>query len=255
MIRVFLSAVWFQLLQLRGIADLSALINAPLITLALVAIMEQAGRSDLAPYAVVGATVIAVWNMAVIVSGDMIDVDRNGGRLEGLICAPAPFAMVMLGRTTTVTVISFLSLVESVVVARVAFGVVVEVRHVGIFVATMVVTAVAMVGTAVAMAGTFVLARSARTFQNALTYPFYLLSGAVVPVSLLPHWLQPLSRAVFLSWSTDLIRDCLRPAEVADARGRLSVVFGLGIISFVGGLWVLRYVLRRVRTTGAVSYA
>lgn len=255
MVQLFWAAVWFQLLQLRQLADLSALVSTPFITLALVAIMEQAGRPDLAPHAIVGATVIAVWQMAVMVSGDMIDVERLAGRLEGLICAPVPFAVVVLGRAATVTAVSFLALVESVLVARLAFRVVVEVHHVGLAVATLVVTAMAMVGTSIAMAGTFVLARSARTFQNALTYPFYLLSGAVVPVGLLPEWLRPISRLIFLSWSTDLVRDCLRAGEVAGAWFRIAVVLGLGLAYFAGGLWMLSHVLRRVRTTGTVSYA
>lgn len=253
MIRVFCVAVWFQAIQLRRLADLSALINAPIFTLALLSIMSHAGRDDLAPYAVVGSTVIAVWSMAMLVSGEVVDSDRANGTLEALISTPAPLAVVVLGRT--VTVISLLSLVESVVVARLAFGVVVDVRHPGLFLLTLAVTAAAMAGTATAMAGTFVLARSARTFQNSLSYPFYLLSGAVVPVHLLPDWLQPLTRIVFLSWSTDLVRDCLSPDPVPGAFPRLAVVFGLGLAGYAGGLWMLGRILRRVRMTGAVSHA
>ncbi|MBB5801680.1 ABC-2 type transport system permease protein [Saccharothrix ecbatanensis] len=255
MITVFGAAVWFQGLQMRRIANLSALVATPLFTLALVAIMVHSGRADLAPYAVVGATVIAVWQMAINESGDIIDADRGQGTLEALISTPAPLSLVVLGRTTTITVISLLSLVESVVVARLTFGVVVDVHHVGLFAATLALTAVAMAMTASALAGVFVLSRSARTFQNALSYPFYLLSGAVVPAPLLPEWLQPITKVIFLSWSTDLIRDCLRPGAVPNAPARLAVVAGLGLAAMVVGVWVLRRILQRVRTTGAVSFA
>lgn len=255
MITVFGAAVWFQGLQMRRVANLSALVNTPLFTLALVAIMVHSGRSDLAPYAVVGATVIAVWNMAIIESGGIIDADRGQGTLEALISTPAPLALVVLGRTVTVTVISLLSLVESVIVARLVFGVVVDVHHGWLFAVTLALTAVSMAMTASALAGIFVLSRSARTFQNALSYPFYLLSGAVVPAPLLPEWLQPVTKVVFLSWSTDLIRDCLRPGAVPNALARLAVVAGLGLAAMVAGVWVLRRILERVRTTGAVSFA
>ncbi|MDX8050903.1 ABC transporter permease [Lentzea sp. BCCO 10_0798] len=255
MIRVFLSAAWFQLLMLRGPADLAALFNTPLFTLALLAIMQHAGRADLAPYAVVGSTVIAVWSMAMLVSGDIIDSDRANGTLEAVIGTPAPLTVVVLGRTATVTVVSMVALLESVAVAWLAFDVVVAPEHVGVLLATLAVTVVAMVGTATAMAGVFVLARSARTFQNALSYPFYLLSGAVVPTDLLPAWLQPVSRVVFLSWSTDLVRDSLRAAPVPDVAARLAVVLALGLLGYLGGTWMLATVLRRVRTTGAVGFA
>ncbi|MCC8251535.1 ABC transporter permease [Saccharothrix luteola] len=255
MIRIFCTAVWFQALMLRRLADLTALVNAPMFTLALLAIMTNAGRLDLAPYAVIGSTVIAVWSMAMLVSGDIIDSERENGTLEALIGTPAPLAVVVLGRTATVTAISMLSLLESLFVAQLAFGVVVDVKHIGVLVATLAATVVAMTGTATAMAGVFVLARSARTFQNSLSYPFYLLSGAVVPAPLLPLWLQPVTKVVFLSWSTDLIRDCLKESPVPDAAGRLAMVLLLGLVGYVGGVWMLARILHRVRTTGQVSYA
>ncbi len=60
---------------------------------------------------------------------------------------------------------------------------------------------------------------------------------------------------MFLSWSTDLVRDSLRAAPVPDVPARLAVVLGLGLLGYLGGLWMLATVLRRVRTTGAVGFA
>ncbi|QTR02775.1 hypothetical protein J7S33_27680, partial [Saccharothrix algeriensis] len=60
---------------------------------------------------------------------------------------------------------------------------------------------------------------------------------------------------VFLSWSTDLVRDTLRAAPVPDVAARLAVVLGLGSLGYLGGVLMLAVVLRRVRTTGAVVFA
>ncbi|MFI9811346.1 ABC transporter permease [Saccharothrix variisporea] len=253
--RTFLAAVVFQALVLRRLADLHALITVPLFTLALVSIMVAAGRADLAPHAVVAATVIAVWNMALLVSGEVVSGERENGSLEALVAAPGSLTAVVLGRTVTTTVVSLLSLGESVLVAWLVFGVRPEVQHLGVFVSTLVATTVAMVGTATAFAGLFVLARSARTFQNSLSYPFYLLSGAVVPVALLPEWLQPLARVIFLSWATDLIRDCLQRAPVPDAALRVGVVLGLGVAAYLAGLYALSRIVNRVRADGTMGFA
>ena len=43
------------------------------------------------------------------------------------------------------------------------------------------------------MASTFVLCRHASAFSNLLEYPVWLVSGLLVPVSLLPFWVEPLS--------------------------------------------------------------
>jgi ABC-2 type transport system permease protein len=253
--RTFLAAVVFQSLVLRRLADLHALITVPLFTLALVSIMVAADRADLAPYAVVAATVIAVWNMALLVSGEVVSGERDNGSLEALVAAPASLAVVVLGRTVTTTVVSLLSLGESVLVAWLVFGVRPTVEHLDVFALTLLATTAAMVGTATAFAGLFVLARSARTFQNSLSYPFYLLSGAVVPVVLLPEWMQPLSRVVFLSWATDLIRDCLRPGPVPDVALRIAIVLGLGASAYAAGLYALARIVNRVRADGTVGFA
>lgn len=139
--------------------------------------------------------------------------------------------------------------------AWLGFGIMVPVVHPGVFVATLGATVLAMSGTAVVMAAVFVVSRSARNFQNALSYPLFLLGGVMVPAALLPEWLQPLSQAVFLSWSTDLLRDTLAAEPVPAVGARLTVVLLLGALGFVVGSLLLRWLVVRVRREGTVNYA
>jgi ABC-2 type transport system permease protein len=154
-----------------------------------------------------------------------------------------------------VTAVAFLAFIEVWFVARALFGVTIEFHHPGLFLLTLAASGLAMSGTAVIMAALFVLARSARTFQNSLSYPFYVLGGVLVPVSFLPDWLEPLSSVVFLSWSADLLRDSLDPAPVSGAAVRLGMVLALGTGGFVIGRLLLRRILNRVRADGTVGYA
>lgn len=253
---VLAASVRQQLLMFRRNPEqLMALVNAPLLTLAFLAIMRHAERPDLEAYAILGPAVITVWSMALLVSGELIDGERANGTLDAMIAAPAPIGLTVLGRGATVTAVSMLSLLESVLVARVAFGVGIGVEHPLLFAATLLAMALAMAGTAVVMAAVFVLHRSARIFQNSLSYPFYLLGGAVIPPEFLPHWLQPVTKVIFLSWATDLLRDCLRPEAVENAALRLGMVLLLGAVGFAAGILLLNSVLRRVRRTGEVSFA
>lgn len=251
-----LASVRFQLQVLRRSPDyLMSLVTIPLLAVAFLAIMRHGGREDLAPYAILGSAMMTVWATALFVSGELIESERRGGTLEGVLAAPAPFPVLILGRIATVTVVSFLGLAESQLVAWLFFGIVVPVPHPGLFLVTLLCTAFSMVGTASIMAAVFVLARSPRIFQNSLSYPFYLLGGAVVPSALLPAWLQPVSKLVFLSWATDLLRDCLRPADPERVPFRLAVVLGLGAVSFAVGIWLTGRIVNRLRGTGAVGYA
>ena len=142
---------------------------------------------------------------------------------------------------------------ETWLVARLLFGTKVSIHHPWAFVATVVVTLAAMAGTAVAMSSLFVLARNAVTFSNSASYPFYVLGGILVPVSVLPHWVRPLSSVIFLSWSADLLRAALRPGMVHHLAFRLGMVALLGACGFAVGAWTMRVILLRVRGTGELG--
>lgn len=255
MIKTLVAGMRFQAaLMRRSPADLMFLLTTPLFAVVFAAIMEQAGRPDLTPYAVLGTTVISLWSVALNVSGDVIDSDRGNGTLEAATAAPASLAVLVSGRVATVTLFSLIPLAESIAAVRVAFRTSLPVPHAAAFIVMLLVTAAAMAATATAMSSVFVIARSARTFQNALSYPFYILSGAIVPTSLLPGWLQPLTRIVFLSWSAGLMRDALRRAPIPDFLPRLAIIAALGAAAYGAGLLLMASMLRRMRETGTAGY-
>jgi ABC-2 type transport system permease protein len=76
-----------------------------------------------------------------------------------------------------------------------------------------------------------------------------------VPIAILPGWIRPLSSAIFMSWSADLLRASLKPAHIHDFWGRLGMVLLLGAVSFAIGRGVLHLVLRRMRVTGELATA
>jgi ABC-2 type transport system permease protein len=257
-IRGLVSGFGFQVRVLRrSFGEMNVLVTAPLTTLVFLAITRHAGRDDLAPYAVLAPALIVLWGTALLISGEIVARERESGSLEGLVAAPVSFGAVVTGRIAAVTVLSLVGFVESWLAAFLVFGVVVTIWHPVAFVAAVAVTALAMAGTASIMSAVFVLARSARAFQNSLNYPFYVLGGVMVPVSLLPGaaLLEPTSRVVFLSWSADLLRDTLNPAPVSDLLPRLGVVLTLGLAGYLLGLVLLRRAVDRLRRTGTMGYA
>lgn len=240
--------------ELRRSPDqLMALVTAPLLTLVFLAIMLHADRHDLAPYAVLAPALLVLWQMALQTSGDTVESERENGSLEALLATPSPLPAVIGGRIVTVTLVSMLGFVESWLVAGLVFGVWVEVFHPWAMVLIGAVTAYATANSAVVLAALFVTTRSARTLQNVLTYPFYILGGVIVPVALLPMWIQPLSRVVFLSWSSDLMRDALTPEPIEMLWGRLGMVVLLGVLALVVGHVLIRRALDKARRTGAIS--
>lgn len=251
------AAGWrMQWQSMRGNPDwFLALFTAPLLTAVFVTIFQHAGRGDLTTYGVLAPALIALWAMSLQTSGELISRERENGSLEGLLAAPGRFDAMLLGRIALVTTISLAAFLESWLAGWLLTGSPVPVVHPWLFAGTVLVTAVAMTGWAGVMASVFVLARSARTFQNSLSYPFYVLGGVVVPVAFLPDWLQPVTRLVFLSWSSDLLRETLTAGPLQNPAGSLTAIVVLGAAGFALSRHLLGRALRRVRTTGSLAHA
>jgi ABC-2 type transport system permease protein len=252
--RLFWSAFRFQAaLAVRSPDTVHVLVTAPLYTVVFLAISEHAGRADLAPYAVLAPVLMALWSLALLTASDLISRERSRGTLEAMVATPASFAVVVVGRITAVTTVSLVSFAESWLVAYLLFGRAVQVDHPVTLLCCLVLSALAMAGTASAISALYVLLPTARTLQNTLTYPFYLLGGILVPISYLPVWVQPLSKLVFLSWSADLLRSALSPQPVADELARLAAIAGLGAAGCAFGALMIHRILRRVRFTGTLA--
>ena len=253
--RAFLAGARIQLTFFRAYPDaLIPFFTAPMFSVIFQLIFHHAGRTDLTGYAAIAPVFIALWWMALFNSGWTITIERWNGTIELLVAAPSSFAAVIFGRITATTLAGVVSFGETWLIAR-AFGTKVTIDHPWEFVATIVVTLAAMAGTAVAMASLFVLARNAVTFSNSASFPFYVLGGVFVPIAILPGWIQPVSKGIFMSWSSDLLRASLKPAPIHDEWGRLGMVLLLGAVSFLVGRFVLSYVLHKMRSSGELATA
>ena len=253
--RSFWAGFRVQIRFMRAYPDsLIPFFTAPLFTIIFLMIFDRAGRDDLTAYAAIAPLFIALWWLALFQSGWVVSHDRWSGTIEPLVAAPGSFAANVLGRVLAPTMVGLISFGEVWIVARLMFGEDVVIHHAAAFVLTTAATLAAMAGTAVVMAAVFVLTRNAATFSNSASYPFYVLGGILVPVSVLPDWLEPVSKGIFLSWSSDLMRDALRPGAIDDLAFRLGMILFLGACGFAVGMALLAWILHRVRGNGELAY-
>jgi ABC-2 type transport system permease protein len=253
-VTTFLTAFRFQSrLTWSSMDTLQVCVTAPLFTLFFLSIADAAGRDDLARNGVVAAGLISLWTVVLLFAGQIITEERQQGTLEGLVAAPAPIAVVVLGRLMAVAVAGIVPFAEAWLVTGLVFGQWQTVHHPVVLAAALAATALATAGTASVLSPLFVLMPSARIIQNTLTYPFYLLGGVVVPVAVFPDWLEPLSRIAYLSWAADLLRDVFDAGPVEQPAVRVAIVVGYGIAGFAVGATLLHLVLRRVRRSGTLN--
>ncbi|MGW1070793.1 ABC transporter permease [Streptomyces aureus] len=240
-------------MTLRTPDTLHVFVTAPLYTTLFLAITEHADRRDLAGFAVLAPVLMSLWSMALMAGGELIGHERERGTLEAVVATPARYSSVIAARIAAVTLLSTLSLAEAWLVAWAGFGILVTIAHPALFLLGLLLTAAAMAGTAACVSALFVLAPSARILQNTLSFPFFLLGGVLVPVDYLPHWLQPASKAVFLSWSARVLRAAVSPGPSHGTTGALLAVVLLGLVGFAAGTLLIDRILRRVRVTGTLA--
>jgi ABC-2 type transport system permease protein len=252
--RLLLAAAKAQFQMTRGnIEDLFPILTIPFFAAIFLAIVKQAGRPDLFPNALAAPALVALWAMSLFVAGELVDRDRWTQALEPAVAAPAAFPLVVLARVATVSSIGVFGFAESWLVAWSVFGVRIAVYHPAVFAATLLATTFAAVCTALVMSSVFALGRTARVFQNSLSYPFYLLGGILVPAVYLPWFLQPVSKLVFLSWAADLLRDSLRPSPISTVAPRLSMVILLGCAGLALGWYLLTRMVDHLRQEGSLG--
>ncbi|MEU6860754.1 ABC transporter permease [Glycomyces sp. NPDC046736] len=239
----------------REPGSLLTLVNAPFFAVVMLSITEHSGRDDLAVYALLAPVMMTALGMAVFEAGESLFRDRQAGVLEALLTTPGPLWAIVLGRVVVITAISLIGIVECWLVGALGFGVVATVPHPLVFAAALAATAFGIAAAGALMASVFVVGRNVRSFQNSLSFPLFLLGGVMVPAAMLPFGLDVASKAFFLSWATDLLRDSLTPGPVDAVAPRLLAILGLSALTLAFTSLLMRLLVHRIRGNGTVGFA
>ncbi|MEH0971287.1 ABC transporter permease [Micromonospora sp. CPCC 205546] len=239
----------------RSPGHLMILLTTPLFSVIFLSLVTHGQRPGLLVNAVLAPGLIGVWLMSLDLAASIIEEDRLGGRTELLVASLTPMSLVVFGRISVIALAGALTFVESWLVAVVGFGADIPIDRPLVFVLAVLATCFAMAGTATLLAAIFIVSRARHVFQNALTYPFYILGGVLVPVALLPGWLEPLSRVVFLSWSADLLRGSMSGDLPDPWPAWIAATVGLGAAALAGGVLLINRMVDRSRETASVTNA
>jgi len=193
-LRVFIGAVRMQAQSTRAnIEDLTWAFTEPLLAVVAIAVLVHRGRSDLASYALSASCLMTLAQTGFWVGSDVLSIERRRETLELVVISPAPFWLVLFARVLTICAVGLVGFAEGWLIVNGLFGLTVRVHHPLVLVATLLATLLAATCTSVLMSALFSLARSVRTAQFTMAGPLYILGGVLVPVKLLPRWMQPLS--------------------------------------------------------------
>jgi len=157
-------------------------------------------------YVALGAGLMGVWSTTLFGAGGVIQWQRWQGTLELLVASPPPFLLVLIPQTAAPATVGLYSIVATLLWGRLFFGVPLHIVHPAAFVVAIPATILGLACMGIVMSSTFVLYRQSSAFQNLLEYPVWLVTGLLVPVSLLPGWVGPIGWCLAPTWGVRAIR-------------------------------------------------
>jgi len=193
-------------------------------------------------YAILGAGMMSMWGQTLYGSGWATSQDRNFGTLEPTIQSPTPYLYVVLGRVVWNVVSGLIGglIVYIVVVAAAGQPPALSNPLAVIVLFLFVMLTLAAVG--VVFAAFYVYTRYAGFIQNIGEFAFYVGTGCMFPIVLLPFWTYPVALVFPPSWALDALRYVAIPGytgfgwgvwvDLAGALGTTAVYLGVAGVIF-----------------------
>ena len=240
MIRVFLTGLRVQVLQLlRSSFDLAAMFTWPIVYSSIAYYLLDAKESpQLLLRAALASAVMVMWSQVVVGSSSSFDLMRQNGTLELMVAAPVPLLSILAPVMLTSAAFGLYGLAVTLAWGRLAFGIPLGIVHPVAAVVSIPACVLAIGSLGLIVASTFVLYRAAFFLGVAMQYPVWIACGLLIPLSIMPGWLGPVSWTLAPTWGFQAISkallggDAWRPIGLCLA---VSLAYGLATVVLLRG--------------------
>lgn len=212
--------------------------------------MYRAGSPDALLYASLGAAVMGVWSATSTAAGAALQRERWHGTLELLVAAPVHFSLILLPVTLAMSSIGIYSMAATLLWGWAVFGIDLHLAHPLLFVLAVPTTVISIGLLGFLLAVSFVRYRTAWALGNLLEYPVWLICGFLVPLSLFPGWVKPISWALAPTWGMNAIRES---ALGGSPFGDVAMCLALGAGYTLAGVLVVEEFLHAARARATLA--
>ncbi len=240
----------FKMLS-RAPMDVMSAAVWPLVYATLAYLMFRAGGTpETLLVASLGAAIMGIWSVTTVGAADAIQRQRWHGVLELLVAAPTPFWAVLLPITIATSAIGVYSLASTLLWGRLLFGIPLELEHPLLFLLSIppMVVSIGLLG--FLMASVIVRFRAGWAVGNMFEYPVWLVTGLLIPVSLLPGWLEPVSWVLAPTWGMRALKDS---AFGGSPWPEIAACAGLAVVYALAGALLLGRFLTSARRRATLS--
>jgi ABC-2 type transport system permease protein len=215
-------------------------------------LFRAGGQSPRLLDAAVGAGMMGVWSSVLFGSGGAIQNQRWQGTLEMIMLAPRRPVLVLLPITIATAITGTYAMLATLIWGRLLYGIRLDFAHPLAFVVAAPVCILSLGMFGLLLAATFVLLRNANALANTLEYPVWLVSGMLVPLTVLPGWTSPIAAVLPTTWAARALREATSGGPVWPAVG---LCVAISLVCLLLGAIALTHVERRARAAATLALA
>jgi ABC-2 type transport system permease protein len=198
-----------------------------------------------------GAGMMGVWSTTLFGCGGAIAWQRWEGTLELLVNAPSRYDYILVGQTFGAVTLGFYGIGSTIAWGVVLFGMPLEASFPLVLPLGLAAAIISLGALGMLIATTFVLYRHANALGNLLEYPIWLIAGLLVPLTVLPFWVRPISWLLAPTWGMEAIRGSVTGTEPPWMAIAMCLV--LAVVYYLLARITLVYVLRKARRDATLT--
>jgi len=248
---ILIGALMQVKMSTRGTFEIATAMIMPVVQATMAVYLLRAADS---PHrmieAAVGAGLMGVWSTVLFGSGGAIQRQRFMGTLEMLMLAPRNPAVTVLPITIATGLTGTYAMVATLGWGWLIYGIKPDFVHPWAFLVAVPACILGLGMFGLLMASTFVVMRNANALCNTLEYPIWLLSGMLVPITVLPAWTGPIAAILPTTWGARAVHEAVSGGSVWPAIGWC---LGISAICFVLGAVSMSFVERRARAAATLA--
>jgi ABC-2 type transport system permease protein len=211
---------------------------------------RQGGDPDALVYAGLGAAVMGIWTATSVAAASALQRERWYGTLEILVAAPAHFSLILLPIGLATACIGIYCMATTILWGRVLFGIPFRIEEPLLFVLAVPATLLSIGALGFLIAVAFARYRTSWALGSMTEYPIWLICGFLVPLTLLPDWVRPISWALAPTWGMSAIRES---STGGTPLPDIAMCFVLGAAYVTLGVLLTETVLRAARSKASLS--
>ena len=211
---------------------------------------QQGGNPEALIYAGLGAAVMGIWTATSMAAGTALHRERWLGTLELLVATPAHFALVILPVGLATSTIGVYCMAATILWGRLVFGIDLPIDE-PLLMALAIPAALLSIGALGFLIGiAFARYRYAWALGSMTEYPMWLICGFLIPLTLLPNWVAPISWLLAPTWGMNAIRES---STGGTPLPDIAMCVLLGAAYIVVGVLLTDRVLRAARVKASLS--